>query len=204
MILKLRFSKIDQYANVRSVCVRACGGNTGMFFRSVRRACEVTSLHMLRLIKPENSELLILSRERGSPVPVCQLDQQIADFSGITSPPASPCIINTSLTPSSWFLRALSAVTYTGPDLWRPETADTLDTACNSDVENRIRSAMYSCKQSLQPLHGKVPHVLLWAGSRTARGKIITGIPNTLNYCVTFTVHKVKYSLSITPTNALL
>jgi hypothetical protein len=35
----------------------------------------------------------------------------------------------------------------------------------------------------------KEPYVLLWAGSRTARGEI-TGIPKSLNYCVIFTVHK--------------
>jgi hypothetical protein len=41
------------------------------------------------------------------------------------------------------------------PDLWRSETADTLNTSCNNDVENRIRSAMCSCKQKLQPFHGQ-------------------------------------------------
>ena len=38
----------------------------------------------------------------------------------------------------------------------------------------------------------KEPHVLLWAASQTAREKIITGIPNSLNYCVIFTVYKGK------------
>jgi hypothetical protein len=31
--------------------------------------------------------------------------------------------------------------------------------------------------------YGKGPNPLLWAGSRAARAKIISGIPNCLNYC---------------------
>ena len=34
-----------------------------------------------------------------------------------------------------------------------------------------------------------MPHPLLWAGSRAARGKIITGLRNCLNYCEIFIVH---------------
>jgi hypothetical protein len=42
----------------------------------------------------------------------------------------------------------------------------------------------------LQPFYGKGPHLLVWAGSRAARGKItISGIYNCLNYCVTFMVY---------------
>lgn len=43
--------------------------------------------------------------------------------------------------------------------------------------------------QKLQPFHGKGPQVLLWADSLTVREKI-TGLPNSLNYCVIFTVYK--------------
>jgi hypothetical protein len=42
----------------------------------------------------------------------------------------------------------------------------------------------------LQPLHGKGPHTLPWAGLRTARGKITYVIfPNRLKYCVIFIVY---------------
>ena len=42
----------------------------------------------------------------------------------------------------------------------------------------------------VQPYYGKGPHVLLWAGSGAALGKItISGIHNCLNYCVIFIVY---------------
>ena len=38
---------------------------------------------------------------------------------------------------------------------------------------------------SLRPLYGKGPHLLLWAGSRAARGGgTVSVTPNRLNYCV--------------------
>jgi len=40
-------------------------------------------------------------------------------------------------------------------------------------------------------IYGKGPHVLSWAASRAACGKMaVTGIPNCLNYCVIFVVYK--------------
>jgi hypothetical protein len=43
---------------------------------------------------------------------------------------------------------------------------------------------------STQTFYGKGPHLLLWFGSRAARGKIsVSGIPNCLNYCVIFIVY---------------
>ena len=37
--------------------------------------------------------------------------------------------------------------------------------------------------------YGKGPHPLLWGRSRVTRGKItVSGIPNSLNYCVSFIV----------------
>ena len=42
----------------------------------------------------------------------------------------------------------------------------------------------------LQTFHGKRPHLLLWACSRTIGRKITkSGITNCLNYCVIFIVH---------------
>jgi len=42
----------------------------------------------------------------------------------------------------------------------------------------------------VQPFDGKGPRRLLQAGSRAAHGKItLSGKPNYLNYCVTFTVY---------------
>jgi hypothetical protein len=41
----------------------------------------------------------------------------------------------------------------------------------------------------VQPLHGKGPHPLLWTGSRAARGRIISGVSNSINYSVIFTVY---------------
>jgi hypothetical protein len=42
----------------------------------------------------------------------------------------------------------------------------------------------------LQSFYGKGPHRLLWAGSRTACGKItVSGVPNRQNYCVIFIVY---------------
>jgi hypothetical protein len=42
----------------------------------------------------------------------------------------------------------------------------------------------------LQPLYGKGPHALLWAGSWVICAKItVSGIPNCLNYCKIFIVH---------------
>jgi hypothetical protein len=42
----------------------------------------------------------------------------------------------------------------------------------------------------LQTFHGKRPHPLLWACSRTTGRKItIRGITNCLNYCVILIVH---------------
>jgi len=41
----------------------------------------------------------------------------------------------------------------------------------------------------LQPLHDKLAQLLVWAGSRVARGKItVSGAPNCLNYCVIYIV----------------
>ena len=37
--------------------------------------------------------------------------------------------------------------------------------------------------------YGTGPHPLLWAGSRAARGEIITGLRNCLNYCEIFIVY---------------
>jgi len=35
--------------------------------------------------------------------------------------------------------------------------------------------------------HGKGPQILLWVGSRAARGKTtMSGVPNCLNYCEIF------------------
>lgn len=42
----------------------------------------------------------------------------------------------------------------------------------------------------LQPLYGKQPHPLLWAGLWNTRAKItVIGISNCLNYCVIFTLY---------------
>ena len=41
----------------------------------------------------------------------------------------------------------------------------------------------------VQPFYGKGPHPLQWACSRHAREKIISGMPNRLNYCVIFVVY---------------
>jgi hypothetical protein len=41
----------------------------------------------------------------------------------------------------------------------------------------------------LQTFYDKWPHLLLWGGSRAARGKItVSGTANHLNYCVIFRV----------------
>lgn len=45
----------------------------------------------------------------------------------------------------------------------------------------------------VQPLHGKGPHPLLWTGSRAARGRIISGVSNSINYSVIFTVYIYIY-----------
>jgi hypothetical protein len=43
---------------------------------------------------------------------------------------------------------------------------------------------------SLHTSYGKGPHPLLWASSRPACGKItVSGIPNLLNYCVTYMMY---------------
>jgi hypothetical protein len=43
---------------------------------------------------------------------------------------------------------------------------------------------------SLQTSDGRGPYLLLWASSRSARGKIIaSGIPNLLNYCVIYMMY---------------
>jgi len=36
------------------------------------------------------------------------------------------------------------------------------------------------------------PHTLLWTGPRAARGKIMSGTPNRLNYCVISVLQKLK------------
>jgi hypothetical protein len=42
----------------------------------------------------------------------------------------------------------------------------------------------------LQPVYGKWPQRLLWAGSRAARGQItVSGVINGLNYRVIFVVY---------------
>jgi hypothetical protein len=49
----------------------------------------------------------------------------------------------------------------------------------------------------VQTFYGKVPYPLLWAGSRTARGKIaISGIPNRLNFCVIFKVYTLLTNMA--------
>jgi len=45
----------------------------------------------------------------------------------------------------------------------------------------------------LETFYGKGPG-LLWAGSRAARGKILSGIPNCLNYCEIFIAY-VKFKV---------
>jgi hypothetical protein len=52
----------------------------------------------------------------------------------------------------------------------------------------------------LQTFYGKGPHRLLWAGSRSARAKImVIGVPDCLNCCVifyyTYTAYKFGRSL---------
>ena len=43
---------------------------------------------------------------------------------------------------------------------------------------------VYVYTVGVQTFYGKGPHLLLWGGSRAARGDItIRGIPNCLNYC---------------------
>jgi hypothetical protein len=47
----------------------------------------------------------------------------------------------------------------------------------------------------VQYFYSKGPHSLLWPGSRAARGKITSGIPNHLSYCVIF----IEYNLQMWP-----
>jgi hypothetical protein len=57
-----------------------------------------------------------------------------------------------------------------------------------------IHHAIMPCVSKL--FYGTGPHPLLWAGSRAARGKIITGVRNCLNYCEIFIVHTQFTSVS--------
>lgn len=43
-------------------------------------------------------------------------------------------------------------------------------------------------KMGIQPFYGKVPQQLLWAGSWTACEKVISNVPNSLNYSIIFII----------------
>ena len=60
---------------------------------------------------------------------------------------------------------------------------------------NSCKSTGLSYIMGFHPFHGKVPHPLLWSGSRDAHGKVINGMPNRLKYCIISVVYILLLSL---------
>jgi len=50
----------------------------------------------------------------------------------------------------------------------------------------------------IQPLYGERPHLLLWVEMQAAHGKVtVSGIPNPLNFCVSFMVYTLFTNVSV-------